>query len=209
MKTKRKYVIDRQFQFKKSFAVVGFMSIVLMFVMISVGVFISINNDKIEANNLMVVKNTEETKEILELQQIIFINLSSIPPDATEEIDLLRAEEMNKDYNRSIKKLNQIMATNQRIVELNSDILTMNGWLAGVLPVTFFVGIVILHFFMIRQTHRISGPIFVMTRYINELLDGKAPEMKDLRKKDDFKDFYDLLRQLVVRFLKQSKSNSA
>lgn len=39
-------------------------------------------------------------------------------------------------------------------------------------------------------THRISGPIFVMQRYLGELAAGRFPTARPLRKKDEFKEFF-------------------
>ena len=39
-------------------------------------------------------------------------------------------------------------------------------------------------------THRISGPIFVMQRYLAELAAGRFPSARPLRKKDEFKEFF-------------------
>ena len=39
-------------------------------------------------------------------------------------------------------------------------------------------------------THRISGPIFVMQRYLADLAAGRFPTARPLRKKDEFKEFF-------------------
>ena len=36
-------------------------------------------------------------------------------------------------------------------------------------------------------THRISGPLFVLERYLSELTSGRLPQRRALRKKDEFK----------------------
>lgn len=46
-------------------------------------------------------------------------------------------------------------------------------------------------------THRICGPIFVMESYLTRIIEGRFPERRPLRKKDEFKDFYDLFWQAV------------
>lgn len=46
-------------------------------------------------------------------------------------------------------------------------------------------------------THRISGPVFVMARYLRELREGKEPSTRPLRKKDELKDFFSELQETV------------
>ena len=49
---------------------------------------------------------------------------------------------------------------------------------------------VALGLWSILVTHRISGPIFVMQRYLTELAAGRFPTARPLRKKDEFKEFF-------------------
>ncbi|MCU0821095.1 MAG: hypothetical protein MUC95_01315 [Spirochaetes bacterium] len=46
-------------------------------------------------------------------------------------------------------------------------------------------------------THRISGPIFVMARYLREVREGKVPTVRSLRKKDELKEFFGELQETV------------
>lgn len=42
----------------------------------------------------------------------------------------------------------------------------------------------------IVMTHRICGPLMVIERYLREIGGGRLPKLRDLRRKDEFKDFY-------------------
>lgn len=46
-------------------------------------------------------------------------------------------------------------------------------------------------------THRICGPLRVMAGWLEELAVGKTPELRPLRKNDEFKDFYQILCRVV------------
>lgn len=46
-------------------------------------------------------------------------------------------------------------------------------------------------------THRIAGPIFIISRYIDSLTDGKIPETRPLRKKDELKEFFDKFNRML------------
>ena len=46
-------------------------------------------------------------------------------------------------------------------------------------------------------THRISGPLFVMRQALEALAKGQRPELRALRKRDEFKDLHDALRAAV------------
>jgi len=49
---------------------------------------------------------------------------------------------------------------------------------------------VFLYIYLIRLTNRISGPIYVLTRHIQDILSGADPDLRELRKNDELKEFY-------------------
>ena len=46
-------------------------------------------------------------------------------------------------------------------------------------------------------THRMSGPLYLARRYLSLISQGGYPEMRDLRRGDEFKDFFDTLNRTV------------
>ncbi len=67
--------------------------------------------------------------------------------------------------------------------------------------VVIMIGIVILQaivfaVYYLRLTHTISGPSLVINRYLQSLLDGKEPEVHELRKGDELKDIFEKVKAL-------------
>ncbi len=46
-------------------------------------------------------------------------------------------------------------------------------------------------------THRVCGPIFVITKHFGTMLDGKYPSLRPLRQGDEFAPMFELFKQLV------------
>jgi hypothetical protein len=46
-------------------------------------------------------------------------------------------------------------------------------------------------------THRVCGPIFVITRHFGTMLDGRYPSLRPLRAGDEFAPMFELFKQLV------------
>jgi len=59
---------------------------------------------------------------------------------------------------------------------------------------------------LIVLTHRICGPLLVMERQLKELRAGRFPHIRNLRKKDEFKEFYATFAGMVSG-LKSDKQN--
>ncbi len=68
--------------------------------------------------------------------------------------------------------------------------------LAAVVATAVVMGVVI-GLFALVLTHRVAGPIYVMTRYIAVLAEGHFPKMRRLRASDEFRDLFDLFQKSV------------
>ncbi|MBU2510082.1 hypothetical protein KJ966_02050 [bacterium] len=197
MKKRKQTIVNRDFQLKKTLGVTAVVSVIISIIIISVGVFITINNNEIDNNNAGVIDNISRTKEIMDLHQSLWINLLSLRPDDCNKMDQKTIDNAMKDYNNAIDKLNAAIESNENLIKSNQGIMKYNNWLIMMIILFFIIGIAILYNRVLEHTHRISGPIFVMTRIIKEALEGKDPQMRDLREKDDFKEFHELFRDLI------------
>jgi hypothetical protein len=56
---------------------------------------------------------------------------------------------------------------------------------------------VVLAVVSVAVTHRMAGPIYVVERYLDALADGRLPQMRHLRRGDEFVDLWMALRRLV------------
>ena len=66
----------------------------------------------------------------------------------------------------------------------------------------------VLYFYLIRVTHRISGPIYVISRYINEIMEGHHPDFRALRDKDEFREFYAKFIEMVEKLERERHEES-
>lgn len=205
MKLRKQVLIDKSFQLKKTFTVTGFVAALIAVIMTVTVVIIHSNNGEMEGNNQGLLANTSRIQEIMELQQNIYVDLSIGPKDLEKMVPHETANELIKSYKQSIDNLINTIESNENLVKSNRHIMIMNYRLLVVVIVVFAIGIAILYFLLIKQTHRISGPISIMTGYINEILEGKNPDMRSLREKDDLKEFYDLLKKLALEHLELKK----
>jgi signal transduction histidine kinase len=57
----------------------------------------------------------------------------------------------------------------------------------------------LLALFGLVLTHRVAGPVYVMSLYIATLAAGRYPRMRPLRKKDELRGFFDRFSEAVDR----------
>ena len=58
-------------------------------------------------------------------------------------------------------------------------------------------------------THRISGPIFVIGRWLDNVADGKVPKIRALRKKDEFKQLHASFDRALDTIREQGRAQCA
>ncbi len=76
----------------------------------------------------------------------------------------------------------------------------MRGDLIFLLYLIVFVAVmaIALAFWGLVVTHRISGPVHILSRYLNELADGRYPDLRPLRKHDELREFFTAFEDAIA-----------
>lgn len=169
MYKRKKYVLDKKFQLKTTFSIVGISSAIVAIIIIIISINIAGNNEKL--GNIVLIENNV-VEGLLTYTQV----------NQTHEQKLTIKRIADRHYNN--------IDTIKNIIEIN------NLFLLLILIIAVIQSIV-LYFILIRKTHKISGPIYVISKYIEEIIKGKYPEVRPLRKNDEFKHLNELVKQMV------------
>jgi predicted PurR-regulated permease PerM len=179
---RKNLIINREFQLKTTFSIIG---------IILVGFFgiISLSGAIIADNNQMIQKAISDIHSTMDKESKIF----KIITDNTVAKD----NGFSKKKDEAIRDHKLIKISMKHNIDLLESISRQNKLLVmGML----FVGIILslaLYIFLIRLTHRIAGPIHLLSRAIDDLLNNKKPNLRSLRKNDEFKDFYNQFSKIV------------
>lgn len=169
MKQRKQYVIDKKFQLKHTFTVVGAVFVVVALIVGIIGFNAAYNNNRLD--NIMGIQDN-----IVDAMMAWVQNPAEKPQQAAIK------EIAGKHFEN--------LTTIKRIIKYNT-------FLIGLIVVIVIIQGVVMYFIMIRKTHKISGPIFVMSMYFKEIIDGKMPNPRKLRKGDELQEFYDLFAKMV------------
>jgi hypothetical protein len=63
-----------------------------------------------------------------------------------------------------------------------------------------------LGFWGIVVTHRISGPIYILGRYLGILADGRYPDLRPLRRKDELQEFFNAFADAIAALKAREKA---
>ena len=193
---KRKRLIDRKLQLKTSFAVIRFYFIAFFIVLALLVIHTALTDKKITGTVKDLRGAVETEKNIVNA----FIKYS----DMTSNSDLqLKSHKISEDHNKSVQ-----------VIEEHISVLTgliKSGFIIIIIITCFMVIMgLILFYYLIRLTHTISGPIYVMTQQIQNIINGEEPAARPLRQDDQLKDFYEQFIEMIKKIQeeKQEKSGS-
>jgi len=180
MKKRKQLVLNKRLQAGTALSIVGIQLLMISLIVAIIGSTLAINNNRIhiimKSHEDMIVAQHEEIKDIIKVQKILKANA-------------LYADAVEKFYQNREKMVSDITAVHQ----MNSK---NSISLAAIIVFALFQG-VILYFVIIRRTHRIHGPMYLMERQMEEIIGGTVPSPRPLREHDEFKEFYDLFWRTI------------
>lgn len=179
MYQRKQYIINKGFQLKTTFTIIGFIFIIVAILTVLIASY-----------SLSVSK---KMKMINEIEDNI-VQVLTVP---------------NPELNESNQKFSIQMAKNHATnMETLKDMQRFNTILIWVIILIVFIQGIVLYFVLIRQTHRIAGPLFVMTRYMKDIINGSIPEnLRPLRDKDLLKDVYEVFQGMIESLRSRSGGN--
>jgi predicted PurR-regulated permease PerM len=182
---RRKSLIDKKFQLKTTFRIIGIIIIAFIFIIAVTGIVSTDNNRKISTAIADLNRSIDKEKKTVE---ILF-------ESAREKHDPLTRQREGRLIDNHLETVTLMHGS----IQLLKKTMNQNLFLVTVMITTSVLLGVFLYFYLIRLTNRISGPIYVLTRHIHDILYGVDPDLRELRKNDELKDFY----SQFVKFIKK------
>jgi len=184
-------LIDKNFQLRTVFSITIVAMVFFIIVILAIIIF-SVNS---KSNISQEIASLEKT---IETENNIITAFTTYNGMTNENSLSISIDTVKKDHAASMDTVSKHISMLEHYTDNYFYLLIIT---IGIM----FTVVVIFYFQIIRITHRISGPIFVMSRYIQEIIEGKDPHFRNLRDNDEFKDFYQKIIDLVEKFKKEGK----
>jgi len=205
MKQRKQYLIDKKFQLKHAFTIIGISFVIIAVIIAAITFNAAYNNNEINTNNSQLKSIIENHSNIITIQDNIVNALLTYSQSPDNRIQKNAIRDVYANHARNMKALNHNTIVIKDIILKNRSIIQHNNTLLIILCILVIVQGLVLYFLLIRKTHRISGPIYVMTNYMKDIIKGKYPEsFRKIRKNDELKDFYELF-VVMVQTMKNKK----
>jgi nitrogen fixation/metabolism regulation signal transduction histidine kinase len=183
MNSRKQTIIDRKFQLRTTFSIIGTTCLILLIVIAVMGI--------------NAVQNNKRLKDIIKKQKDVCI----IQEDVLKSLSLFEEGEKWSNLKIAKDRISEGLSKNKEMLDENiATIENMAKWnnvlLNGIIIFVILLG-VIFYFVLIRKTHQISAPIYLLTQYIEEIIEGRYPEVRPIRRGDEFREFYQLFEKMV------------
>lgn len=189
---KRKRLIDKKLQLRTTFSVIRFY-FVAFFIIIAFLIAHTVLTDKKITGTIQNLNGAVETEQNIVNAFIKYSNMTSSP-----DLQLMSGK-ISDDHNKSIQVIETHISVLKGLLKSGFIVISL---LAGFMLI---MGL-ILFYYLIRLTHTISGPIYVMTRHIQDIIDGREPSVRALRENDQLKDFYEMFIEMTVKIHEKDKN---
>ncbi len=168
---RRKSYVDRGFQLKTAIAIISITMISFFVIVAYTGMTAAFNTKKISAA-------IEEYREAAVSNDHL---LDSLAKDRKAPDRLVDRIKKNRNMTTAVLKKN---------TDIMNSFNDQNYRLISLIILVVLVQSVVIYFFLVRITHRIAGPLFVISRYMDQIKQGEVPEFRKLREKDQLQEFY-------------------
>jgi hypothetical protein len=99
---------------------------------------------------------------------------------------------------RSYLEMNEILSVAGVIPEIGEQLNSADSKKVFLITIAALVGeVVVLGVLGLLITHRVCGPIFVITRHLTTMAEGKLPAVRPLRAGDEFATMFETFRKVV------------
>lgn len=153
----------------------------------------------------VLISNNTHLDEISRNQQV----LSGTQAEIFKTLIVLSESRNLKNMRMSGTMLKHDNDETKRLLDQNNEkirsITARNRSIILMLIISAAIQSAIIFYFMLRRSNRISGPLFLLNRYIDEMRRGSFPEIRRLRSHDDFQDVFENFRELA-HILKEKNS---
>lgn len=190
---RKKILINKYFQLKELVGIAGLFAFCL-FILYATSTCVLVYNNHTVSNAMM------RQIDLQKVQEDILKSIEMLSQYRYKKSLIFEAYKAIGDLRKNTDALKESNELLKRSITINKYLM----WINGILGIALVITVIIV---ILRRTHRVAGPMFVLKRYMNEIIDGKIPDIRPLRKEDEFKDVFDTFVKMVdVLHLKRRKA---
>lgn len=180
---RKQKLINRKFQLKSVYTIISITSVTIICVVLLMLM--------ITANNSQLMKNSVDgLNKAISVENSIIESFIEYDQTGANTSFVMKIAEIRADHDNSIKQILKHVSGLESVIK-------QNYYIVIAISVLFFLQSIIFCFYLIHFTHRIAGPIQVITRYMEKIINGEKAGFRALRDKDELKEFHEKFIEMV------------
>lgn len=184
MKARKSIIVNKPFQIKFAIRMSALILLAFITTLVITGIH-AVRTTRSVTTEIATLQKAVDTEENIVKAFLIYAGAAGPDTGALK----LSAKTVADDHAMSIGVMRDHIA---RLRDLTPDYVKLFVALG-----IFALAVTVFNFwYLIRLSHRIAGPVYVIQRHIQGLIDGAAPMVRNLREDDEFKEVYDKVVEL-------------
>ncbi len=200
---KRKKMIVSKIQAKTTYSLMGIIFLGIAGILATVAIVVSNNHRNLSDINYNNVLTINRIDNITAIQDNAIEELMMYSRTATDPKQKVAIEEFAMDYYNNLTTIQRNIRDIHDNVDTINGIIKKNAVMILLIIVIVIIQGVVIYLTSLRVGNGISGPIFVISRFLRDYIDGKKPELRPLRQNDELKEFYALFSEAMEHVKKQ------
>ncbi len=198
MNKRKQYLIDKKFQLKYTFTIIGISFIVIALIIAMIAFNAAFNNIRLNRNNNELNTIIENQSNVLTIQDNIVQALLTYSQSVTDRTQRKAVNDVYTSHANNMQTIQRNIVTIRGIVDNNKATIRYNNTLLIIISVVVVFQGLLLFYLLIRKTNKLSGPMYVMSGYMKMIINGTIPaHVRDIRKDDELHDFYELFMAMI------------
>jgi len=202
---RKQIIVDRKYQIGTTNRIVAAVLIIITIIVGTITASVVYNNNTIKKNSNKIIQNNAKIENIHEIEDNI-VNFLTTTNSGLDEKSYDRAiREIAIKHKTNLDTLRKIISDNQNIIANDKEIIQISQQLLITLVIITAIVSILFYKILLKRTLRISGPVFVLKRYMNEIINGNFPKIRPLRDNDELQDLHETFTKMVDELKKREK----
>lgn len=176
MKKRKRIIVKRSFQYRLAIGITG---LFMVFMTLTFGVLLY----TMQTNNAKMTRLLKQQEGLYSFQAEVMKSLQVFQRNKSWENLTLATDKASRDLEKNKKQIDENISLLRAVAWRNSMLL----WITGSL---MLVMVILTVFWALKRSHRIAGPVYLLERYLDELIDDKYPYVRPLRDGDEFSELF-------------------
>jgi len=202
MKKRKRFILHKT-QLKTTMSV-------LRYIFLGVAIIVSIITFAVYQNNsklaYILKKNAtriHRVDNIAAIQDNLIEDIMMHSEKIKDPIQKMALQDIAMDHYKNMATIKKSISDTIGNMKTIKFIMKSNTFLIiAIILVVLFQGIA-LFILGIRISHKFTGPLYIISHFLRDYVDGKNPELRELREGDELQEFYDLFEEAVDKVKKE------